>query len=232
MRQTEALLLRQRSRKAAEPVAGRHACFAYGPGESSHVASRLLERQSGCLGHRANAIMKLMPMIRLVAVDDAPVLAELLTANREFLAPWEPTHAEDFFTVDGQRAAIDNVVIEHERGITVPSVILNDGRVVGRVTLSNIVRGPFQSCNLGYWVDSGHNGRGLGTAAVREIVELAFGPLGLHRVEAGTLPHNIGSQRVLERNGFVLFGTAPAYLRIAGSWQDHFLYQAVNDSML
>jgi ribosomal-protein-alanine N-acetyltransferase len=173
-----------------------------------------------------------MPMIRLVAVDDAPVLAELLTANREFLAPWQPTRAEDVFTTNGQREAIDNALIEHERGITVPNVILNDGRVAGRVTLSNIVRGPFQSCNLGYWVDSGHTGRGLGTAAVREIVDLAFGPLGLHRVEAGTLRHNIGSQRVLERNGFVRFGTAPAYLKIAGSWQDHVLYQAVNNSML
>jgi ribosomal-protein-alanine N-acetyltransferase len=97
--------------------------------------------------------------------------------------------------------------------------------------LSNIVRGPFQSCNLGYWVDSGHNGRGLGTAAVREIVELAFGSLGLHRVEAATLQPNIGSQRVLDRNGFVRFGTAPAYLKIAGSLRDHVLYQAVNSSM-
>jgi [ribosomal protein S5]-alanine N-acetyltransferase len=173
-----------------------------------------------------------MPMIRLVAVDDARVLAELLAANREFLAPWQPTRTEYFFTTDGQRQAIDDALIEHERGVTVPNVILNDGRVVGRVTLSNIVRGPFQSCNLGYWVDSGHNGHGLATAAVREIVDLAFGPLGLHRVEAGTLRHNIGSQRVLEHNGFVRFGTAPAYLKIAGSWQDHVLYQVLNDSML
>ena len=171
-------------------------------------------------------------MIRLVTIDDAPVLAGLLTANRKFLAPWQPIRAEAFFTIEGQREAIDNVLIEHERGVTVPNVILNDGRAVGRVTLSNIVRGPFQSCNLGYWVGSGHNGRGLGTAAVREIVDLAFGPLGLHRVEAGTLPHNIGSQRVLERNGFVRFGTAPASLKISGSWQDHFLYQAVNNAML
>jgi ribosomal-protein-alanine N-acetyltransferase len=172
-----------------------------------------------------------MPMIRLVAVDDAQVLAELLTANREFLAPWQPTRADDFFTTNRQREAIDDALTDHEQGITVPNVILSDGRVVGRVTLSNIVRGPFQSCNLGYWVDSGHNGQGLATAAVREIVDLAFGPLGLHRVEAGTLRHNIGSRRVLERNGFAEFGTAPTYLRIAGSWQDHVLYQAVNNAM-
>jgi ribosomal-protein-alanine N-acetyltransferase len=173
-----------------------------------------------------------MSKTRLVAVDDAPVLAELLTANREFLAPWQPTRAEGFFTTNGQREAIDTALIEYARDITVPNVIVNDGRVVGRVTLSNIVRGPFQSCNLGYWVDSGHNGRGFATAAVREIVDLAFGPLGLHRVEAGTLRDNIGSQRVLERNGFLEFGMAPTYLRIAGIWQDHVLYQAVNNTML
>ena len=180
----------------------------------------------------ADAIMNLMSMIRLVAVDDAPVLAELITADREFLAPWQPTRAEDFFTTDERRETIDGALIEHKRGVTSPNVILEDGRVVGRLTLTNIVRGPFQSCNLGYWVDSGHNGRGLGTAAVREIVDLAFGPLGLHRVEAATPGRNIGSQRVLERNGFQRFGTAPAYLKIAGSWQDHVLYQAVNHSML
>jgi [ribosomal protein S5]-alanine N-acetyltransferase len=99
------------------------------------------------------------------------------------------------------------------------------------VTLSNIVRGAFQSCNIGYWVDAAHNGRGVGSAAVRSTVAMAFGDLGLHRVAAGALPHNIGSQRVLERNGFARFGTAPAYFRIAGHWQDHILYQVLNHSM-
>ena len=42
-----------------------------------------------------------MPVIRLVAVDDAPLLAGLLAANREFLAPWQPTREEDFFTTMG-----------------------------------------------------------------------------------------------------------------------------------
>jgi ribosomal-protein-alanine N-acetyltransferase len=63
---------------------------------------------------------------------------------------------------------------------------------------------------------------------VRDIKKLAFGQLGLHRIEAGTLTHNIRSQRVLEKNGFVRFGLARAYLNIAGRWQDHALYQVIN----
>jgi ribosomal-protein-alanine N-acetyltransferase len=94
--------------------------------------------------------------------------------------------------------------------------------------LSNIVRGAFQSCNLGYWVRATHQGRGLATATVADIMRLAFDELRLHRIEAGTLLHNRASQRVLERNGFVRFGIAPQYLNVAGRWQDHAMYQALN----
>jgi ribosomal-protein-alanine N-acetyltransferase len=163
---------------------------------------------------------------RLVALDDVPALTELLRVNREFLAPWEPTRDDDYFTVDGQRAVIETALERHEQGVAVPQVILDDwGRVVGRITLYQIVRGPFQSCNLGYWVGATNNGRGLATAAVRGIIRLAFDELRLHRIQAGTLLHNIRSQRVLERNGFVRFGVAPAYLNIAGRRQDHAMYQ-------
>ena len=49
--------------------------------------------------------------------------------------------------------------------------------------------------------------------------------LGLHRLEAGTLAHNTGSQRVLLKCGFTEIGLAPGYLKIAGEWQDHLLFQ-------
>jgi [ribosomal protein S5]-alanine N-acetyltransferase len=107
-------------------------------------------------------------------------------------------------------------------------IVGESGEVAGRINLNNIVRGAFQSGSLGYWVSSAQNGRGLATAAVREMVQLAFGELRLHRVEAGTLLHNVRSQRVLERNGFVRYGMAPQYIKIAGRWQDHALFQLLN----
>ena len=166
---------------------------------------------------------------RLVTLDDVPALAELVRVNRDFLAPWDPIRGDDFYTVDGQRAAIEALLARHDGGWIRPHVILDDsGRVVGRITLNEIVRGPFQSCHLGYWVSAADNGRGLATAAVRDMMRVAFDELGLHRIQAGTLLHNIGSQRVLERNGFVRFGVAPEYLNIAGKWQDHALYQVLS----
>jgi ribosomal-protein-alanine N-acetyltransferase len=165
---------------------------------------------------------------RLLEPDDAPALAELLRASRDFLAPWEPVRRDDYFTVDGQRAVVRDALARYGQGTMLPHVILNgSGAVTGRVNVNDMVRGAFQSGNLGYWVSAADNGRGLATAAVRHIIDVSFGELGLHRLQAGTLLHNVGSQRVLERNGFVRFGMAPAYIRIAGQWQDHFLYQLV-----
>ena len=74
-----------------------------------------------------------------------------------------------------------------------------------------------------------NSGRQSGSAALAAVIPLAFGELGLHRLEAGTLVHNVGSQRVLERNGFERIGLAPKFLRIAGEWRDHVLFQLINE---
>jgi ribosomal-protein-alanine N-acetyltransferase len=162
---------------------------------------------------------------RLIRTADAPALAAVLRDNRDFLAPWDPARDEDYFTDAGQHDVILAALRGHEEGTTLPHVIVDGDRVVGRITLTGIVRGPFQSANLGYWVAATANGRGLATAAVRDIARLAFAELHLHRIEAGTLLHNAASQKVLTRNGFIRFGTAPQYLKIAGQWQDHAMFQ-------
>jgi ribosomal-protein-alanine N-acetyltransferase len=166
---------------------------------------------------------------RLITLNDVPELAELLRLNREFLAPWEPIRDEDYFTEEGQRAVIQADLEQYELGSKLPHVILDDsGRMMGRITLNGIVRGAFQSCAMGYWVGAADNGRGFATAAVRDIVRVAFEELRLHRVQAETLLHNVRSQRVLARNNFVRFGMAPSYLNIAGRWQDCIMYQLLN----
>ena len=166
---------------------------------------------------------------RLVATSDAPELAALLAANREFLAPYEPFRPEEFFTAEGQRTHLEDVLRTTAAGTALPHVIVDDGRIVGRITLSGIIHGPFLSADLGYWVAEPANGRGVASAAVARILRIAFDELGLHRVEAGTLVHNAASQRVLQRNGFRRYGLAPRYLRINGEWRDHILFQRLAD---
>jgi [ribosomal protein S5]-alanine N-acetyltransferase len=162
--------------------------------------------------------VKQVTTIRPLTSADAGELAALVVANRKFLAPFEPDRDERYYTVEGQRERI-------ERGEQQAFAILDGDRIAGTVALSNITRGPFQSANLGYWVSQDVNGRGLATKAVGEVIELAFGELGLHRLEAGTQVDNLGSQRVLEKNGFEPIGLARRYLLIGGEWRDHLLFQ-------
>lgn len=163
--------------------------------------------------------------VRLAEVNDADELATLIQANRAYLEPSAPSYADSWFTADSQRKRLVESLGEHAKGLEFPGMIMVDDRIVGRVNLHNIVRGAFLSADLGYWVGEADAGRGVATTAVRAVLTIAFDELGLHRVQAGTLLHNVASQRVLERNGFTRIGVAPGYLKIAGQWQDHLLFQ-------
>ena len=170
--------------------------------------------------------------IRLITTGDCEALAELQLRNRDFLSPWDPIRSDDYFTVEGQRAEVEGVLVRYGRGEAMPWVIVDDdGTVAGRLTLSGITRGAFQSCNMGYWLSADHTGKGLATEAVRAAVNSAYTELKLHRVQAETLAANVASQNVLARTGFQQYGLAPKYLKIAGTWQDHLMFQHLSDSI-
>jgi ribosomal-protein-alanine N-acetyltransferase len=167
-----------------------------------------------------------MSVTRPLQIDDAPVLASMLTANRSFLAPWQPIRPDAYYTAAGQRVAVEKALEQQAAGVSVPLVIEDsNGTPVGAITLQSIIRGAFQSCSVGFWLAENATGRGLATQALLEATSIAFGDLRLHRVQAETLRHNDRSQRVVQRAGFVQYGAAASYMHIAGFWQDNLLYQ-------
>jgi [ribosomal protein S5]-alanine N-acetyltransferase len=100
-----------------------------------------------------------------------------------------------------------------------------DGELLGRITLSGITRGALQSCAMGYWIRADRLRRGHASRAVRAATDHAFDVLRLHRVQAETLPENVGSQRALQAAGFTRYGLAPEYIEIDGVWRDHVMFQ-------
>jgi ribosomal-protein-alanine N-acetyltransferase len=95
--------------------------------------------------------------------------------------------------------------------------------VIGNVSLTHIRRGPLQAADLGYGLDHRHEGQGLMTEALRAVCAHAFGPMGLHRLQANHLPENLRSAAVLKRLGFEVEGYARSFLLIDGQWRDHVL---------
>ncbi len=165
--------------------------------------------------------------IRTLDRCDAAGLAAAYTRNREYLRPWEPVRPDSFFTAEGQQSAVAQCVEARADGRGHFWVLVDDESIVGRISLTDVVRGAFQSGNLGYWVAEGHKGQGLASAAVAVVCEFAAEVLGLHRIQAGTLIRNVASQRVLERCEFTRIGVAPQYLSIDGAWEDHILFQRI-----
>ena len=163
-------------------------------------------------------------VIRPLVPADAEEVAAIYRTNREFLRPFEPSRPEEFFTAEFQRHRIERAGDDHWRW-----AIEAEGRIAGMITLADVIRESLQLANVGYFVGRQFNGRGLATRAVADVVQFAFGDAGLHRLEAGTLPDNRASQRVLEKNGFVRYGLARGLLKIDGVWRDHVLFELLNE---
>jgi ribosomal-protein-alanine N-acetyltransferase len=148
--------------------------------------------------------------------------------SRDFLKPFEPRWTE----ADLNRQAYGTRLVrgrgEARRGTDFSFLVferVGEGEVLaGGLTISNIRRRAAQYANLGYWMGETFAGRGLMSDAVAAVLPFYFDSLGLHRLHAAFLPHNIASRRVLEKNGFVEEGYAEKYLQIDGKWADHVLF--------
>lgn len=171
------------------------------------------------------------PHVTLVAAEPelGPALAAVYRRDREFLRPFEPTRSELFFTDGGQADRLSLLAADERAGRGLPRLISVDGAIEGFIAASNIVRGSFNSANVGYFVGTAVSGRGVCTAALSLLANEAFERHGLHRLQAGTLVDNLASQRVLTKNGFREIGLAPRYLQINGAYRDHILFQLLAD---
>jgi ribosomal-protein-alanine N-acetyltransferase len=165
--------------------------------------------------------------IRPTALDDVDEQLRLRRANRDHTAPWDPARDESFYTVAGQRLELELDQRAWASGTAFAFAVLatdENDRIIGRVALANVVRGPWQNATLGYWIDRSVGGRGHASRAVRLALEYAFDHVGLHRVQPAIIPRNAASLKVAAKVGFRHEGRALRYLKINGVWEDHEIY--------
>lgn len=105
-----------------------------------------------------------------------------------------------------------------------PSRRVDRTRLIGQLTVANIVFGSARAATIGYWIDQGHAGRGLTPLAVALACDYLWRVLGLHRIEIAIRPENQPSLRVVGKLGFREEGLRPAFLHINGDWRDHRIF--------
>jgi [ribosomal protein S5]-alanine N-acetyltransferase len=98
-------------------------------------------------------------------------------------------------------------------------LLRNDGKLVGVVNINNIVMGVLESGYLGYYAFKGSENKGLLTQGLALVIKLAFGKLGLHRLEANIQPSNLALIRLVRKVGLVKEGFSERYLYVAGEWR-------------
>nr|WP_319473754.1 GNAT family N-acetyltransferase [uncultured Sphaerochaeta sp.] len=172
-------------------------------------------------------------LLRTVSISEVKEIQTFLLKNRMFLSPWEPLRDDVFYSEKSiiQRIEEEILLTSQEKQLSLYLTRKGEESIIGNVTLSNIVRGPFQSCFLGYKLDEEATGRGYMREAVAKIVEIAFKDLRLHRIEANIIPRNKKSIQVVERSGFSFEGISKHYLKINGTWEDHAHYVLLNEGL-
>ncbi|MGH0053437.1 MAG: GNAT family N-acetyltransferase [Sphaerochaetaceae bacterium] len=171
--------------------------------------------------------------LRTVTSSDLYLLKDYLLRNRRFLSQWEPLRPDSYYEDTAILQRIENEIIANSKQsqLSLYVSIKGDKQIIGNVTLSNIVRGPFQSCFIGYKLDEAMINNGYITEAIGAVIEIAFHDLELHRIEANIMPKNRRSIRVVEKLGFTCEGLSKDYLKINGIWEDHAHYVLLNSEM-
>ncbi len=160
--------------------------------------------------------------LRLLERHHAEPLFALTDRNRDHLRPWLPW-------VDGVRSVADSLAFIEEglerfaRGGGYELGIWREGALIGVVGVHEIDRAN-ASTSIGYWLDAGHQGRGIMTRAVAAVLDDLFFARGLHRVEIRVAPENGRSRAIPERLGFRMEGVLREAGRYGGRWGDLIVY--------
>jgi ribosomal-protein-alanine N-acetyltransferase len=145
-----------------------------------------------------------VPELEQLHADHAPAVLAFELVNRAYFAASVSDRGDEFFDQFPERHSA--LLAEQEAGSCAFYVLVaDDGSVLGRFNLYDVKDG---TATLGYRVAQHVAGRGVATAAVRELCRIAAARHGLRTLRAATSHENAASQNVLTNAGFVPVGPA------------------------
>nr|WP_255469142.1 GNAT family N-acetyltransferase [Achromobacter sp. UMC46] len=168
------------------------------------------------------------------AVSHAASLRTYLLDNHDYLQPWEPLRHAAFFERYAVAERLQGMAKRNGEGEALHLLLFSraSGELAGVCNFTNIVRGAFQACHLGYSIAERWQGQGLMREGLTAAIAHVFQNMKLHRIMANYRPENARSARLLASLGFQREGQARSYLQINGAWHDHVLTALINPADL
>jgi ribosomal-protein-serine acetyltransferase len=137
-------------------------------------------------------------VLHATTAEDADEAYAVLDQERDRLREWLPwVDATDSIGVE--RTYLTSIEVANQTGAGVHVTVRQDTAFAGFVGLR--LEPVHPNGEVGYWIASGYAGRGLVTRSVAALIDLGFGPLGLHRIALNAATHNMRSRAVAERLG-------------------------------
>ncbi|MBT2288532.1 GNAT family N-acetyltransferase [Paenibacillus albidus] len=117
--------------------------------------------------------------------------------------------SESFYTLEAQTALIEGWTRAREEGkrYSFGIFLVATGELIGDISLFELLLDSGKKWIVGYVLEQAHQGQGYMSEAIRLVLNFAFMEAGIKRVEAGALPDNTGSIRVLRKAGFTEAGS-------------------------
>ncbi|HHX70001.1 MAG: GNAT family N-acetyltransferase [Miniphocaeibacter sp.] len=165
--------------------------------------------------------------IELINRNNLGKLYKFEVDNRKYFEEIGLPRKEEYYKYEKFLELSYNLIDEQIKDQGYYYLLIDSYDVIGRINISQIIRGPLNKGELGYRLGKDVQGRGYGTKGVSLVVEQARKNHKLHRLEAGTSLENIPSQRILEKNGFRKVGIYEEYILINGIWLNNILYEKI-----
>ena len=160
-----------------------------------------------------------------------PILACERARSMEDIEAMEPEMRQKRMLF-AMRGNVDEWNIRERHGSDIYRAIVNDGEIVGIVSVRMQYGKQSLDGLLGYMMMPEYCGKGIATKAVRLMLEEAFSLRKLHRISAWVYRPNAASIKVLEKNGFCLEGVQKEAVLCEGAPTDHLLYGLLKSDML
>jgi RimJ/RimL family protein N-acetyltransferase len=170
-------------------------------------------------------------LLRLPSLDDVQKIIDYYKTNESHLSIWDPTWPSEFLTAGYWKEKVQTYLKEFHEDRSVRFFIFggtDKTELIGTAEFTNIIRGPLQGCFLGYSIAKSFEGQGLMAEVLEAAIQYLFKEKNVHRIQAGYLPENTRSGKVLERLGFLKEAHVKDYLRINNQWRDNILTSLTN----
>jgi ribosomal-protein-alanine N-acetyltransferase len=144
-------------------------------------------------------------LIRSLCPKDTETLVDYFTRNQNHLGAYNPALPEELMTIKYWQKQLMHRQLESAHGRAVNlGIFLKDrpNKLIGCIDLRDVLKAPYNCCELGYSLDQNLTGQGLMLEALSITLGWIFSHLNINRVHARYLPENTRSERVLSMLGF------------------------------